>query len=76
MRILPIFNLNVQKPEVVTSAIIKEEETDDTFTYTYEQPTEWTPYNSNLHMHGIKVKYNLEDYLDKNQRLFQNNRLT
>ena len=38
-----------------TSVIIKDEDTEDTYTYTYHRPTQWTPYNSNLHMHGIKV---------------------
>ena len=35
--------------------VIKEQKTEDTYAYTYETPTEWTPYNSNLQMHGIKV---------------------
>ena len=38
-----------------TSVVIKEQITEDTYAYTYETPTEWTPYNSNLQMHGIKV---------------------
>ena len=38
-----------------TSVVIKEQKTEDTYAYTYETPTEWTPYNSNLQMHGIKV---------------------
>merc|ERR1712029_1181673 len=28
------------------------------YKYTYEQNKEWTPYNSNLHMQGIKVIVN------------------
>merc|ERR1712183_968986 len=43
------------KPETVKCAQVQEEETEDTFAYTYEKPTVWTPYNSNLHMQGIKV---------------------
>ena len=35
--------------------VIKEQKTEDTYAYTYETPAEWTPYNSNLQMHGIKV---------------------
>ena len=38
-----------------TSVVIKEQKTEDTYAYTYETPAEWTPYNSNLQMHGIKV---------------------
>ena len=44
-----------QNPEVETSVVIKEQKTEDTYAYTYETPAEWTPYNSNLQMHGIKV---------------------
>jgi len=45
----------VQNPEVETSVVIKELKTEDTYAYTYETPAEWTPYNSNLQMHGMKV---------------------
>ena len=46
-----------QNPEVETSVVIKEQKTEDTYAYTYETPAEWTPYNSNLQMHGIKVLF-------------------
>ena len=39
--------------------VIKEQKTEDTYAYTYETPAEWTPYNSNLQMHGMKVPFAL-----------------
>ena len=44
-----------QNADVETSVIIKNEDTEDTYQYTFEKPTKWTPYNSNLHMHAMKV---------------------
>ena len=50
---------NVQEPpEKVRCTQVREEdseEAEETYAYTYEQPTKWTPFNSNLTMHGIKV---------------------
>eukprot|EP00092_Neocalanus_flemingeri_P036716 GFUD01039972.1.p1 GENE.GFUD01039972.1~~GFUD01039972.1.p1 ORF type:complete len:125 (+),score=21.55 GFUD01039972.1:24-398(+) len=44
-----------KNPKVVKCAQVLFEDTADTYAYTYEEPSEWTPYNSNLHMQGIKV---------------------
>ena len=46
-----------QDLDCVYNAVGKEE---DEYEYTFEKETTWTPYNSNLHMHSIKVSGLLE----------------
>ena len=55
LRNLHMIEILFQNADVETSVIIKNEDTEDTYQYTFEKPTKWTPYNSNLHMHTMKV---------------------